>query len=126
VSQVGTALESSYTSIVMVNEDGTLGVGSEEYVDIPSSPSEPPDQRHEKNSRHFRPLLSLPATRRDQRDNQQRTAHLVDNVDATEGTNPVLLAAGIKSYAGVPIKVKNTIIGVLFVHSTRKSASPAR
>jgi len=48
--------------------------------------------------------------------------HLVDNVDATEGTNPVLVAAGIKSYAGVPIKVKNAIIGVLFVHSTRKSA----
>jgi two-component system sensor histidine kinase KdpD len=46
----------------------------------------------------------------------------VDNVDTTEGTNPVLLAAGIKSYAGVPIKVKNSIIGVLFVHSTRKSA----
>jgi two-component system sensor histidine kinase KdpD len=34
----------------------------------------------------------------------------------------VLVAAGIKSYAGVPIKVKNTIIGVLFVHSTKKSA----
>ena len=35
VSHVGAALESNYTSIVMVNEDGSLGMGSEEFADIP-------------------------------------------------------------------------------------------
>jgi PAS domain S-box-containing protein len=123
VSQVGTALESSYTSIVMVNEDGTLGVGSEEFVDIPSLAI-----RTRQNSAPRRivdmppsPITARPhgATRGIITSGQP---HLVDNVDASEGTNPVLVAAGIKSYAGVPIKVKNAIIGVLFVHSTRKSA----
>ena len=123
VSQVGTALESSYTSIVMVNEDGTLGVGSEEYAHIPSLTI-----RNRQNSATRRivdiplsPITARPhgATRGIITGGQPL---LVDNVDATEGTNPVLVAAGIKSYAGVPIKVKNTIIGVLFVHSTKKSA----
>ena len=47
---------------------------------------------------------------------------VIDDVDAVEGTNPILLAAGIKSYAGVPITAKKPIIGVLFVHSTRRNA----
>jgi len=123
VSQVGTALESSYTSIVMVNEDGTLGVGSEEYVDIPSLAI------RTRQTSATRRIVDIPPTAITARPHgatrgiiNSGQPHLVDNVDATEGTNPVLLAAGIKSYAGVPIKVKNTIIGVLFVHSTRKSA----
>jgi two-component system sensor histidine kinase KdpD len=123
VSQVGTALESSYTSIVMVNEDGTLGVGSEEYADIPSL-----TLRSRQNSATRR-IVDIPLSPITARPHGVTTGIitsgqplLADNVDATEGTNPVLVAAGIKSYAGVPIKVKNTIIGVLFVHSTKKSA----
>jgi len=123
VSQVGTALESSYTSIVMVNEDGTLGVGSEEFVDIPSL------ALRTRQSSASRRIVDIPPSAITARPHGATRGiitsgqpHLVDNVDATEGTNPVLLAAGIKSYAGVPIKVKNSIIGVLFVHSTRKSA----
>ncbi|MDM7998808.1 MAG: PAS domain S-box protein [Dehalococcoidia bacterium] len=123
VSQVGTALESSYTSIVMVNEDGTLGVGSEEYVDIPSLAI-----RSQQNVISRR-IVDIPPSAITARPHGATRGiitsgqpHLVDDVDAVEGTNPVLLAAGIKSYAGVPIKVKNNIIGVLFVHSTRKSA----
>src|SRR5512136_1721781 len=49
VSQVGNALESSYTSIVMVNEDGTLGVGSEEFIDI--APLTITTRRHGANRR---------------------------------------------------------------------------
>lgn len=123
VSQVGTALESSYTSIVMVNEDGTLGVGSEKYADIHSL-----TMKTRQSSATGR-IVDLPITSISARPHGATRGiitsgqpHLVDDVDDSEGTNPVLLGAGIKSYAGVPIKVKNTIIGVLFVHSTKKRA----
>lgn len=123
VSQVGTALESSYTSIVMVNEDGTLGVGSEKYADIHSL-----TMKTRQSSATGR-IVDLPITSISARPHGATRSiitsgqpHLVDDVDDSEGTNPVLLGAGIKSYAGVPIKVKNTIIGVLFVHSTKKRA----
>ncbi len=124
VSQVGTALESSYTSIVMVNEDGTLGVGSEKYADIHSL-----SMKTRQSSSATGRIVDLPITSISARPHGATRGIitggqplLVDDVDESEGTNPVLLGAGIKSYAGVPIKVKNTIIGVLFVHSTRKKA----
>jgi PAS domain S-box-containing protein len=123
VSRVGEALGSSYTSIVMVNEDGTLGVGSEQFVDIPSLSAKP--RRPSAGGR----IVDLPpppirdrphgVTRRIISTGQPV---IVNDVDSAEGTNPVLLAAGIKSYAGVPIKAKEAIIGVLFVHSVRLSA----
>ncbi len=122
-SQVGKALESSYTSIVMVNEDGTLGVGSEEFVDIASLAIR---KRRQGITRRIvdippTPISARPhgATRRIITSGQPV---LLEDVDTSEDTNPVLIAAGIKSYAGVPIKVKDAVIGVLFVHSTRKSA----
>lgn len=123
VSQVGTALESSYTSIVMVNEDGTLGVGSEKYADIHSLTMKT------RSSGATGRIVDLPITSIKARPHGATRGIitggqplLVDDVDESEGTNPVLLGAGIKSYAGVPITVKNSIIGVLFVHSTRKKA----
>jgi PAS domain S-box-containing protein len=123
VSQVGTALESSYTSIVMVNDDGSLGIGSEEYANIPSLSMK---SRQSSPARRIVDLPPIPITARPHGATRgiinSGEPLLVDDVDASPGTNPVLVAAGIKSYAGVPIKVKNTIIGVLFVHSTRKSA----
>ncbi len=123
VSRVGEALNSSYTSIVMVNEDGTLGVGSEQFVDIPSLSAKP--RRPSAGGR----IVDLPpppirdrphgVTRRIISTGQPV---VVNDVDSAEGTNPVLVAAGIKSYAGVPIKAKEAIIGVLFVHSIRLNA----
>jgi GAF domain-containing protein len=43
-------------------------------------------------------------------------------VDAVEDTNPVLVTGGIKSYAGVPIKTTDAVIGVMFVHSRQRNA----
>ncbi|MBL7120108.1 MAG: MEKHLA domain-containing protein [Dehalococcoidia bacterium] len=104
VSQAGTALGSGYTSIVTVNEDGSLGIDSETFSDIPS--------------------LSIRArpegvTRRIVASGQPI---IIDDVDAEEGTTPAIVAAGIKSYAGVPIKTKDATIGVLFVHSSQPNA----
>jgi len=123
VSQVGGALNSSYTSIVMVNEDGTLGVGSEQFVDIPSLSAKP-----RARSAGGRIVDLTPPPIRDRPHGVTRKIIatgqplIVNDVDCAEDTNPVLLAAGIRSYAGVPIRAKEAIIGVLFVHSIRRNA----
>ncbi len=123
VSHVGAALESNYTSIVMVNEDGSLGIGSEEFVGI--APLSARAQRKGSPRRIVditpSPIGARPhgVTRKILKTGQPV---VIDDVDTVDGTNPILLAAGIKSYAGVPIKAKQTIIGVLFVHSTRRNA----
>ncbi|GAJ15016.1 unnamed protein product, partial [marine sediment metagenome] len=120
---VGAALESNYTSIVMVNEDGSLGVGSEEFVDI--APLSAKSQAQGVTRRIVditpSPISARPhgVTRRIITTGEPV---IIGDVDTVEGTNPILLAAGIKSYAGVPIKAKEAIIGVLFVHSTRRNA----
>ena len=123
VSQVGKALEANYTSIVMVNEDGSLGVGSEEFVGIPSLSTK--TQPHGV-TRRIVDITPPPITARPHGVTRKILDSgepvIIDDVDTVEGTNPVLLAAGIRSYAGVPIKSKNTIIGVLFVHNTRRNA----
>ncbi|MBL7119586.1 MAG: PAS domain S-box protein [Dehalococcoidia bacterium] len=103
-SQAGVALGSEYTSIVTVNEDGSLGTDSETFVDIP------------------------PLSIRARPDGVTRSIIIsgqpvvVDNADAYEGTNPTLISAGIKSYAGAPIKTKDVTTGVLFVHSRQPNA----
>jgi PAS domain S-box-containing protein len=123
VSHVGAALESNYTSIVMVNEDGSLGIGSEEFVGIAPLSAAPQPKG---SARRIVDITPSPigarrhgVTRRIIKSGQPA---VIDDVDAVEGTNPILLAAGIKSYAGVPITAKKSIIGVLFVHSTRRNA----
>ena len=126
-SQVGAALESNYTSIVMVNEDGSLGVGSEEFVDIPPLSARPQLQGV---TRRIVDITPSPISARPHGVTRKIITGggptVIDDVDAVEGTNPILVAAGIKSYAGVPIKAKEAIIGVLFVHSTRRNAFHGR
>ena len=102
VSQVRAALDSAYTSIVLVNQDGSLGVSSEDFVGI---------------SPLFSRARPQGVTRRIIATGEPV---VIDDVDAVEDTNPILVAAGIKSYAGAPIQVKDTVIGVLFVHSMQR------
>ncbi len=46
-----------------------------------------------------------------------------DHVEADDPThNPYLREVGIRSYAGLPLKVKDELVGVLFVHSFELSA----
>lgn len=122
-SNVGAALESNYTSIVMVNEDGSLGVGSEEFVDIAPLSAKSQAQGA---TRRIVDITPSPISARPHGVTRKIITTgepvIIADVDTVEGTNPILLAAGIKSYAGVPIKAKEAIIGVLFVHSTRRNA----
>ncbi len=105
VVQVGTAVESAYTSIVVSNEDGHLGIGSEySSIDLPPL--------HNKRWQRKAADLILSSDK----------ARIVDNIPINESAAPAFGRSGIKSYAGVPIRTKNAQIGVLFVHSTRAGA----
>jgi len=104
VSQAGAALDSEYTSIVTVNEDGSLGIDSEDFQGI------------------------APLTIRARPDGVTRSVIttgqpvVVNDAEVYESTNPILISAGIKSYAAAPIKTKDATIGVLFVHSRQPNA----
>ena len=104
VSQARTVLGSEYTSIVTVNDDGSLGIGCEDLVDIPP--------------------LSVRARAKGITRNIITTGQPVafDDIEADENPNPALVSAGIRSYAGVPIETKDRTMGVLFVHSTKPAA----
>jgi len=104
VSQAGEALDSEYTNIATVNEDNSLAIGSASVSSIPSLPV---------TARPHGVTYRVIAT---------GEPVVIDDVDADESTNPTLVAAGIRSYAGVPIKTKDATIGVLFVHSRQRNS----
>gem|GEM_PF-3043842 len=108
VSQVGAAVDSAYTSIVTVNEDDSLGIGCEDFARIP-----PPYDETRRRELIERIIATGDAV-------------IVDDADGAEDMKPIPLATGIKSYAGVPMKTKDAIIGVLLVHSLQPAAFGSR
>lgn len=104
VSQVGAAVESVYTRIVTVNQNGSLGIGSEDFAGITPVPDGPwPRGVTDRIIASGEPII-------------------VDDVDAPGDSGPFHLAAGIKSFAGMPIRTKDATIGVLLVHSAKRNA----
>lgn len=104
IQQAGKALGSAYTSIVLVNPDGSLGMGAEDFAGIP------PLAYRTRPGGVTRRIITT------------GQPVLIEDVDADTNTNPVLVDAGIKSYAGVPLRSRDTTIGVLFVHSLQRNA----
>lgn len=104
VVQVGAAVESAYTSIVVASEEGDLQIGSEHSRDLAPL-------RHKRWQRRTATEIM-----------KSGGATIVDNVGSTGAALRAFERAGIQSYAGFPIMAKNATIGVLFVHSTRPNA----
>jgi signal transduction histidine kinase len=104
VSQARTVLGSEYTSIVTLNNDGSLGIDCEDFVGIP------PLRVRARAKGITRSIITT----------GQPVA--IDDIEADENPNPALVSAGIRSYAGVPIETKDRTMGVLFVHSTKPAA----
>ncbi len=104
VSEAGTALGSAYTSIVLVNPDGSLGLGAEDFAGIP------PLAYRARPGGVTRRIITT------------GQPVVIEDVNADTNTNPVLVDAGIKSYAGVLLRSRDTTIGVLFVHSLQRNA----
>ncbi len=108
VRQAGAAIASSYTSIVLVNPDGTLGMGAEDFAGMP------PISVRAREAGVTRGII------------QSGQTVVIDDAEADKRTNPALLAVGVKSYAGVPLKVKDSTVGVLFVYSRQRDAFRGR
>lgn len=104
VSLVGPAVDSVYTSIATLNEDRSFGPFNDQFRDIP------PIQARSRPQGVTRKIID------------RGDAVTVDDVDQAPDTNPALVAAGIKSYAGMPLCSNGSTVGVLFVHSLRCNA----
>lgn len=104
VRQVGAAVESGYTSIVTLNEDGTLGIGADDLQGAPPI--------HER-ARSDEVTMRVAAT---------GAPVLVPDVALLPDAGALPVQDGVSSYAALPIKSKNQTVGVLFVHSLRPHA----
>ncbi len=104
VIQVGIALGSAYTCAIMMKEDGSLEVCGEDFRGIPAMPVSP--QLHE----IARGIVA------------NGDPMIAGNTEPAADIPPCLVAAGIRSYAGMPIKTKDATIGVMLVHSVYPSA----
>jgi GAF domain-containing protein/nitrogen-specific signal transduction histidine kinase len=113
VELAGSVVKSDFTSVVLVDEEGKPVLGTEDFRGI-----SPITQRIRGNGTTRYVLDS-------------RRPLLVDTI-SDEGVtspslrlpdgelikaNPVLVTAGIRSFAAVPIQAKEKILGILFVHS---------
>lgn len=104
VALAGQVLNSSYTSLVLVEEDGTFNISAEDYQDIG------PIEAQARPAGITRQIITT------------GEPQIFDEV-VDDGThNPDLIAAGIKSYAGVPLIVGGRSLGVLFVTSIESHA----
>lgn len=104
VAELSQVVASDYTSIVLVERDGALGLVAEDTKGMP------------------------PLNLRARPGGMTRTVVAtgepiyVPDLSADARSNPILVSAGIKSLAGIPLKVAGKVRGVLFVYSLRQDA----
>jgi PAS domain S-box-containing protein len=99
VDLTGSLVNAAYTSIVLIEEDGSLGISAENFQEGP-------------------PLGSRARPQGITRQIIASQQPLVFDDVSNDGThNPAVVAAGVRSYAGLPVSVKGKVLGVLFVHS---------
>jgi len=99
VEMAGSLVNADFTSIVLIEEDGSLGISAE----------------------NFREGSPLGIRARPQGITRQIVASqqplIFDNLSDDGTHNPDIAAAGVRSYAGLPVSAKGEVLGVLFVHS---------
>ena len=99
VDLTGSLVNAAYTSIVLIEEDGSLGISAESFQEVS-------------------PLGSRARPQGITRQIIASQQPLVFDDVSNDGThNPAVVAAGVRSYAGLPVSVKGKVLGVLFVHS---------
>lgn len=99
VDLAGGLVNAKYTSIVIVDEKGRLKLSAENLQGVR------PLHMRSRRTGVTRKILAT------------GEPELIDEVKPDDKTNPALVAAGVKSYVGVPIKFETEILGVLFAHS---------
>ena len=104
IGLAGQLLNSVYTSVVLVKEDGTLDISAENFQDIP------PLEMRARPKGITRRIIATGEP-------------LVFDEVVDDGThNPSIVAVGVKSYAGMPLIARGYTLGVLLVHSTEPRA----
>ena len=116
VSLAGKVVASDYTSVVLVDEAGHLGQSTETVPGVPAIEYRIRDEG----------LTSWIV--------RWRRAVVIDEIgedgamtpDLGEGAprfaNPPIVEAGVRSLAGLPLMVKDRLLGVLYLHSLRPGA----
>jgi len=106
--QVGAAVGSTHTCIAVVNQDNTISLGGEDTNGTVSA----------FNRRRLNKLTQEIIAR--------GQPEFVTDLSAGESRKSGVESGSIRSWAGVPIRAKSSIIGVLFVHSGQPDAFKGR
>ncbi len=118
VNLTGSVVCSEYTSVILLDENGQLTMHAENFRDV-----HPITQR----------IRNRGITRRVLKDGQPIIVDVISDDGTTEPAflhpeeepilaNPDIVAAGIRSFAAIPIQIQDVVIGVLLVHSREKAA----
>ena len=99
IVKLGAGVSSDYTSIVLIGEDKDLYTSAEDFPGVP-----PLHVRARPNGITQRVIAT-------------GEVQPFDEVYDDETHNPELIRVRIRSYVGVPVKLKDKVLGVLFVHS---------
>ena len=116
VSLAGEVVASDYTSVVLVDETGHIGQSAENLPGVPTIEYRIRDEG----------LTSWIV--------RSRQAVVIDEIGedgaispdlgagAPRTANPLIVEAGVKSVAGLPLVAKDRLLGVLYLHSLRPAA----
>ncbi len=116
VSLAGRVVAADYTSVVLIDGEGRLGRSAENLPGVPAI-------RYRIRSQGLTSWVA-----------RTRQPVIVDEIDADgrirselpagapQTVNPLLAKAGIRSLAGLPLVVKDHLLGVLYLHSLRPGA----
>ncbi len=107
---------SDYTGVVLVDETGRIGQSAEDLPGMPALQYRIRDRGLTNWIVHSR----RPAIIEEIREDGVMNPH--PGRGAPRFANPVIVKAGVKSLAGLPLLVKNRLLGVLYLHSLHPGA----
>ncbi|MCP4539927.1 MAG: GAF domain-containing protein [Chloroflexi bacterium] len=118
VNLAGSVVDSDYTSVVLLKQEGRLTRQADDFRDVPPISQRIRDQgttRYVLDS--GQPLVV---------DMISDAREMIPPIRQSDGTlmqaNPDIIASGIRSFAAVPIQAKGVTMGVMFVHSREPRA----
>lgn len=118
VSLAGSVVNSDYTSVVLVDDQGDPILGTEDFRSVP-----PITRRIRSRGVNHRVLDSGQPVVVDTISGEGEMSPPLRQPDGgVMAANPDIVAAGIRSFAAVPIQAKGKTLGVLFAHSRRPRA----
>ncbi|HIP95796.1 MAG TPA: GAF domain-containing protein, partial [Anaerolineae bacterium] len=116
VSLAGEVLASDYTSVVLVDEAGHIGRSAENLSGVPTIEYRVRDEGLTSWIVRSRQAVVIDEIGEDGTINPDLGA------GAPRTANPLIVEAGVKSVAGLPLVAKDRLLGVLYLHSLRPAA----